>query len=67
MIITESPEILFGKAFLPMVVLFVGYNIIAGFYNQVDNSAHIGGLISGFLLGTLLSGKLKKEEKIAVE
>jgi membrane associated rhomboid family serine protease len=57
----------FSKAFLPMVLIFIGYNIIAGLNGAVDNAAHIGGLISGFLIGALLSGTVKREEQIAVE
>jgi len=57
-----------GKAFLPMVLVFIGYNVIVGFSNSgIDNAAHIGGLVSGFLIGMFLSGNLKEEEQVAVE
>lgn len=39
------------KALLPSILVFVGYNLINGIKGNIDNAAHIGGLISGFLLG----------------
>lgn len=39
------------KAFLTSMLLFVGYNLFYGFTkSNIDNSAHIGGLITGGLL-----------------
>ncbi|KAM7253883.1 hypothetical protein ACFE04_031565 [Oxalis oulophora] len=36
------------------LILVIGLNLAVGFLPHVDNSAHIGGFISGFLLGFIL-------------
>ncbi|HVP44501.1 MAG TPA: rhomboid family intramembrane serine protease [Terriglobales bacterium] len=37
------------------IVAFIGYNLFFGFINpHIDNSAHLGGLATGLLLGALL-------------
>jgi len=43
------------KALLLSLLVFIGYNLLLGILNPpADNAAHIGGLVSGFLLGLLL-------------
>lgn len=49
----------FSKAFLVSTLLFVGYNLILGLAGGIDNAAHIGGLVSGFITGLLLAPSLK--------
>jgi membrane associated rhomboid family serine protease len=49
----------FGKAFLLSTLVFVGFNLLMGFTGGVDNAAHIGGLLSGFIIGILMSRQLK--------
>jgi rhomboid protease GluP len=41
------------KAFLASIAVFVGYNILNGLKpdSGIDNAAHIGGLLSGLLIG----------------
>lgn len=39
------------KPLLTSILIFVGYNLLYGMKDGVDNAAHIGGLLSGFLLG----------------
>jgi rhomboid protease GluP len=41
----------FKKSFLLSTLIFVGYNLIMGTSGGIDNAAHIGGLISGMLIG----------------
>lgn len=36
------------------LILIIALNLAVGFVPHVDNSAHIGGFISGFLLGFIL-------------
>jgi rhomboid protease GluP len=51
------------KAFLTSTLIFVGYNLIIGISGGVDNAAHIGGLISGFVIGLLLGKTIKMEKE----
>jgi membrane associated rhomboid family serine protease len=47
------------KAQLRIAMLFVAYSLLNGArYRGIDNAAHIGGLLGGFLLGYLLSRPL---------
>jgi rhomboid protease GluP len=48
--------------------LFIGFNLISGFMSQgIDNAAHVGGLVSGFVLGFLLARPLQDDERIALK
>lgn len=48
---------------LKSIGLFVVYNLVYGMKGGVDNSAHIGGLISGFVIGYLYAISIKKERE----
>lgn len=54
------------KALLTSIAIFVGYNLINGLKEGIDNAAHIGGLISGLFIGYALIPSLKKpnEQKL---
>ena len=40
------------KKLIPSVLVFIGYNLFYGFTEKgIDNAAHIGGLISGIIIG----------------
>ncbi|KAF2517908.1 rhomboid family intramembrane serine protease [Flavobacterium foetidum] len=50
-----------SKAFLTTTLIFVGYNLIMGLIGGIDNAAHIGGLLSGFIFGIIISKSVKNE------
>jgi len=50
------------KALLTSIVFFVGYNLLYGLKEGIDNAAHIGGLVSGLLIGFAFIPSLKKPE-----
>ncbi|WP_431215098.1 rhomboid family intramembrane serine protease [Puia sp. P3] len=45
----------FSKVFLGSTLIFVGFNLVMGFTGSIDNAAHLGGLVSGFVIGLILS------------
>lgn len=44
-----------SKPMLTNSLVYVGYSLLMGLQGNIDNAAHIGGLVSGFLLGTVMS------------
>ncbi|HLO91890.1 MAG TPA: rhomboid family intramembrane serine protease [Lentimicrobium sp.] len=53
------------KQFLISVIIFIGYNLLVGFSNEgIDNAAHIGGLLSGFLAGLIIAPSLKSVAEV---
>lgn len=52
-----------GRAMRSSVTMFVGYSLLMGFLvPHIDNAAHVGGLIAGFLMGTVMAEKFDREE-----
>ncbi len=48
---------------LQSIAIFVVYNLVYGMKGGVDNSAHVGGLLSGFVIGYLYVFGIKKEKQ----
>jgi rhomboid protease GluP len=55
------------KSFLASTAVFIGYNLLFGLTGGIDNAAHIGGLLSGIIIGYALYPSLKKERGLADE
>ncbi|WP_184549054.1 rhomboid family protein [Mucilaginibacter sp. FT3.2] len=53
----------FKKSFLISTSVFVGYNLLNGLAGGIDNAAHIGGLISGLIIGYALYPSLKRRAR----
>lgn len=55
------------KALLSSTLFFVGYNVVYGFAKAgIDNAAHIGGLLSGAVIGFLYYPVIRKQVKASV-
>jgi len=44
-----------NSGMITMTLIFIGYNLLMGLKGNIDNAAHIGGLLSGFLIGVVMS------------
>lgn len=55
------------KQLLQSIGIFVLYNLIYGLKGGVDNAAHIGGLVSGMVLGFVLYPALNKPENRSLQ
>jgi rhomboid protease GluP len=54
-----------NKSLFASIGLFIGYNLLFGLSIGADNAAHMGGLVSGFVIGyTLIPGLIKAENKV---
>lgn len=51
----------FGKQFLISISVFIGFNLLMGLTGGIDNAAHLGGLLSGFIIGFILFPILRNE------
>lgn len=50
-ILTKTIDKVISQVFFSTILIFVGYNLVMGLSGNIDNAAHIGGLITGFLVG----------------
>jgi len=48
------------QSLLSSIGIFVVYNLVYGMKGGVDNSAHVGGLLSGFVIGYIYAFGIKK-------
>jgi membrane associated rhomboid family serine protease len=55
------------KALLTSIGIFVGYNLLYGTKGGIDNAAHVGGLLSGFIIGYAFYPSLKKPASTKLE
>jgi len=55
------------KALLISIGIFVGYNLINGMKGGIDNAAHIGGLLSGVIIGYSFYPSLRKPGSVNLE
>ncbi|MEP7255666.1 MAG: rhomboid family intramembrane serine protease [Ferruginibacter sp.] len=51
------------QSLLQSIGIFVVYNLVYGMKGGVDNSAHVGGLLSGFIIGYIYAYGIKKERQ----
>ena len=51
------------SSLLQSIGVFVVFNLVYGVKSGIDNAAHIGGLISGMIIGFIFYPLLKKEDK----
>jgi membrane associated rhomboid family serine protease len=67
MLTTNFIEKATRKAFLSSIAIFVTYNLLNGLKEGVDNAAHIGGLVSGLIIGYSFYPSLKKPAAISLK
>lgn len=67
MLTTDLIEKEARKALLTSISIFVGYNLLYGLKGGIDNAAHIGGLVSGFVVGYIYLNSIRNPEEPALK
>jgi rhomboid protease GluP len=52
------------KTLLTSIMIFVGYNLLNGLKGGIDNAAHIGGLVTGMIIGYAFYPSLIKPQQL---
>ncbi|MGN6533152.1 MAG: rhomboid family intramembrane serine protease [Ginsengibacter sp.] len=52
------------KSLLTSIAIFAGYNLLNGMKAGIDNAAHVGGLLSGVIIGYAFVPALKKPQSV---
>ncbi len=55
------------KGLLISIAVFIGYNLLNGLKEGIDNAAHMGGLVSGLVIGYAFVPSLKKVESVNIK
>jgi rhomboid protease GluP len=62
MLTTNHIEKSARKSLLTSILIFIGYNLLNGMKGGIDNAAHIGGLLSGLVIGYIFYPSLKQTD-----
>lgn len=63
LLLTKVYPSAYVKSLLKGVAVFIGTNLLIGMTAGIDNAAHVGGLLGGFILGLTLSPFIKKQDE----
>jgi rhomboid protease GluP len=63
MLTTDLIEKSARRSLLTSVLVFVGYNLLNGFKEGIDNAAHLGGLVSGLVIGFVFIPSLRDADE----
>ena len=62
-VLTKTLPSHISKAFLTSILLFAGVNLLLGMNPGIDNAAHIGGMLAGFIMGIVLLPALNRHAR----
>ena len=61
MVLTKRFPKELSRSFFVFSAIFIGFNLLMGLANGIDNAAHMGGLVSGFIIGLLLHRTIRPQ------